>query len=264
MSYPQGAAGKLLCTALMRSVTLSHWDSQVEHNKDDDTCLEYVRSHFTNDLQNWLNNEPDHSQAWGLSKFISSKYPRGDDLTEQQFKQACYEHATAHFHNSIAQDKLCLYVWNKSYDIDIFDQCKKVTVLIDEPAESWFDYALWHKHYAVEGDRVKFLVHDTASNKSNIKNVKKFNNPIYSEKSVTDTYAEHITDNPDKKLFNNQSQFANRKNNICVNLSDLLDQNKFVGTVNNIVEYHAIAPINSSYVKSVHQHWLQCHVQEKL
>ena len=91
-----------------------------------------------------------------------------------------------------------------------------------------------------------------------------FNNPIYSEKSVADTYNEHITNNADKKLFNNKSQFAHRKNNICVNLSDLLTQNKFVDTVNKIVEYHAIAPINSIYVKLVHKHWLQCHDQDKL
>lgn len=264
LSYPEGAAGKLLCTALMRSVALSHWDSQVEHNKDDDTCLEYVRSHFTNNLRYWLNNEPDHSQAWGLSKFISSKYKRGEALSKQEFESECKQHATEHFHYSIAQNKLCLYVWNKSYDIAIFNVCKKVTILIDKPAESWFDYALWNKHYTVEGDKVKFLAHDTASNKNNVNIVKKFNNPTYSQKSVADTYDEHITNNADKKLFSNKSQFAHRKNNVCVNLSDLLDQNKFVDTVNNIVEYHAIAPINSTYVKLVHKHWLQCHDQEKL
>lgn len=257
LSYPQGAAGKLLGTVLMSSESVAHWDDQVEIDKDNEKCFDYVQKSFTPDLTNWIKTEPNHTKAWNLH-FISAKYSRGETLSPKQFADLANEHATENFHRAVQSNKMCMFPWHKTHD-NVFASCKKITVLIDEPAVQWFDQALWRKHYRVENNRVKFLVHDVAQNPYQKRYHKQHNNPMYSEHSVEDTYINEIVNNPDKKNWRSPIQFRHRKRNICVDLSDLLDLSKFMMTVERVVHYHKLEPVNHSFAKVAHQHWSSCH-----
>jgi len=256
LSYPQGAAGKLLGSTLMSSKSISHWNEQVELDKNNKKCLDYVRQSFTKNMSKWMLFEPNHTQAWNL-QFISAKYARGEDLTTEQIIKLANKHATAHFHRSVFENKLCMFPWHKTHD-NIFASCKKITVLIDTASQRWFDQALWEKHFLVENDKVKMLEHDTALAPHN-KMHKKHINPLYSELSVNNTYKNEIVNNPDKQKFKSVSQFRNRKHNICVNLSDLLDETQFIQTIERITQYHKLEPVNQSFARSCHQHWSSCH-----
>jgi hypothetical protein len=258
ISYPAGAAGRFLCSIIMASETVAHFDQNIENNKTLDKCLDYIKTRFTNDLNNWLPLEPKHNDAWNLH-FVSATYPRGEELSVEQFQQLCLKYGTPHFIQTVNENKLILFPWNKVTNPAFFTEAKKLTVLLDKQSHGWFDQALWKKHYGIEDGKVLLRTHDYRSNPHMIEYFKKFNNPLYASEPVEDFYQTHIINNPDKNLFKSKTQFSGRKNNICIGLSDILNREAFVKTIETICLTHALKPINKEFIIAGHQHWISCH-----
>ena len=258
ISYPQGAAGRFLCSILGASKSVAHFDSTIEENKSYDKCLSYIVKRFVPDMSKWLANEPKHTEAWNLH-FVSTKYARGDDLSLNEFVSLCEAHGTTHFKESVAQNKLILFPWCKTNIPAFFNNTKKITVLLDKLSHNWIDRALWNKHYAIEDNKILNRVHDHRNDPVMLEYYKKFNNPLYSTQPVNEFYQENITNNPDKKLFESSDQFANRVNNISVNLSDILNVNSFVLFIRHVVETHNLDPIDEDFIIAAHLHWSGLH-----
>jgi hypothetical protein len=81
--YAPGSAGNLLITLLQTSDQLSSWNPYIDTiRKNTDFEQQYFKwfsQHFVDDLDKHLLYEPHH--PYQLS-FVSSKFPRGDNLTQ--------------------------------------------------------------------------------------------------------------------------------------------------------------------------------------
>lgn len=256
INFPQGSAGKFLGSLLMASPSVAHYDQNIEKNKNNKLCLEYIENHFQRNFKKWIANEPNHVNAWNLH-FLSSKYPRGDNLSTKEFIEQCNTHGTDHFKQTIAENKLILLPWHKTTFPGFFEKSKKITILIDTDSFEWFDRALWNKHYAIEDDKVVLLIHDWRLNQSMKKYFQLYNNPYYSNDPIDVFYDKHIKNNPDKQLFSNT--FNERLNNLHVNLSDILCLNSLLEKIKLLENTFDLLPIDQDFIEQSHNHWYNLH-----
>jgi hypothetical protein len=258
VNFPQGAAGKFLSSILMASPSVAHFDEQIETCKTPDLCLDYIQKSFTSDKKNWIKNEPNHGFAWNLT-FISSKYPRGDDLSIEEFEQLCNIHGTAHFKKMVIENKKILLPWHKVNIPDFFVDADKICVILDQNSMTWFDRALWEKHYDYTGEKLVLKEHDPSQNPKLKKYFDQFNNPMYSYQPLGEFYKQNIIDNPVKQLFNSVSKFDSRKNNVTIMLSEILTLDIFQSAIQNIENMFNLIPIDREFINKAHNHWRNLH-----
>jgi len=260
--YPQGAAGKFLSSLLMSSDDIAHFDPVIEQDKTNAKCLNYIKNHFTPDLRHWIKNEPNHNDAWNLH-FISSKYPRGNNLSKERFSFLCSQYATNHFKKSTGKNKIILFPWHKITVPCFFYNASIVTITVDKNSEDWFDNAYWKKHFAVEDNKVKCLVHDPTLNPKMKRYFDMYNNKMYSSESIQKFYKKNITNNPDKKIFNKNSidmkklQLAH--NCMIIELADILDVDRLVCIIQELSKRFGFTPVDCDFIKQAHRLWISCH-----
>jgi hypothetical protein len=258
INFPPGAGGRFLSSVLMASRNISHFDPIIEQEKTNSKCLKYVQSHFTANVKEWLSREPKHIPAWNLH-FISSKYDRGNELSQTEFLHLCDQHGTDHFHKSVREKKLIIVPWHKLVIPEFFEDALKITILVDIDSVDWFDNSLWYKHYDIIDGKVFLRENDPQSDPSMRQYFLQYNNPLFAEESVEKFYQKNITNNPNKLLFSESENFSSRKNNICINLSDMLNENQFIIMMSKIVKRLEIDPLNEHFLRAAHQHWIGCH-----
>jgi hypothetical protein len=258
INFPQGAAGKFISSVLMASPSIAHYEPNIQYNKTPDQCLLYVKSSFTNNFKNWIATEPSHAKAWNLH-FVSSKYPRGDNLTPDEFVHQCNLYGLDYFKNMINDGKYILFPWHKTTIPEFFENANKLTVLVDHKSYEWFDQSLWLKHHDVKDKQVVLLIHSWQQNQAMKKYFDKFQNPMHSEEPVDEFYQNHIVNNVDKKLFDVATKFDDRKNNICVNLSSILDTDLFLEFILALEGKFGLESIDKDFVVRAHQYWRQLH-----
>lgn len=260
--YPPGAAGKFLSSLLMSSPDIAHFDPLIEQNKTNTKCLNYIQNSFTSDLRYWIKNEPNQAEAWNLH-FISSKYPRGNDLSELRFRLLCSQHANDHFKKSIQKNKMILFPWHKITIPEYFTDAKKIIITIDKKSENWFNNALWYKHYAVEKNKVMCLDHDYRLNPTMKNYFDKYNNQLYSSDSVKIFYKKNIIDNINKKIFNKKNKDIQKhndyQNSVVIALSDILSVERLTSTMQNLSKILHFTPIDLEFIKQAHVVWSKCH-----
>ena len=259
--YANGSAGKFFLTLLMSSKSVAHFDPDVEQNKSNITCLDYIRSHFVTDVDNWLRYEPKHSDAWNLHQ-ISSNYPRGDNLTASEFLKICKQDATQHFWNSVDNKKLIPFVWNKLAVPEFFKHSKFITIIIDPDAVKWFHRARWYKQFGTLGSAIHIKEQDPSYNSSKLK----MYYDQFGAKHLVDQHPytfikENIINDPKKKLFQNATAFVDDEleTQEFVNLSDILHVDNCIKKVRQICSKFNIDSISEDLIIDSHAHWLSCH-----
>jgi hypothetical protein len=258
VQYAPGSAGKFLASLLMCSPSLSHFDPTVEISKTEEQCIAYIQNHFPSDITQWVLTEPNHASAWNLH-FISGKYPRGDDLTTDQFISQATVSATDHFCHSVNQDKIIPSIWHKS-NIPLFlENSRFVTIIIDPPAIKWYHRASWYKSYGWKDGNIHLKMNDPSMNPAMALYFQKFNNPVTTNENFFSFVKREILDNPFKKQFLSSTNFNQPSLRSFVNLSDLLNFNLCVNAVNRICKELDIVPIPLSIITQGHKHWLSCH-----
>lgn len=254
-----GGAGRFLTSCLMASSSVAHFDRGIEQNKTEELCLDYVKHKFTNSLDWWLKTEPNAIDAWNLS-FISSKYPRGDNLSLDEFVANTKEQCTDYFWESIDSNKLIGINYHKTTNPVYFQQAKNIVVIVDPASVKWLHRANWYKHYAVTDQGIHIKINDPVYFNSVMgRYFSQFNNPIYSDEHFYSFVKKNIINCKFKDAFLVKENFEHLPNVEFINLSDILDKERFVENVQQIAKKLELQPISASFLESAHQHWDQCH-----
>jgi hypothetical protein len=256
--YAPGSAGKFLASLLMSSPSLSHFDPHVEKNKTDRACVKYIETRFSSDINQWVRYEPNHVEAWNLH-FISPKFPRGDNLTIQQFNELAEEHATDHFFQSVNQGKIIPSVWHKTNTPEYLLDSLFVTIIIDPGSMKWYHRALWHKLYGIKNQKIHLKANDPDLNPAMTQYFKKFNNPVYSEEKFFTFVKQNILKNEFKLKFLNSDNFKLSCSQSFVALSDLLRVDSCIESITRITKELDIAPVPVDIITNGHRHWVSCH-----
>lgn len=259
--YANGSAGKFLTTLLMASKSVAHFDQSVENNKTDSACLNYVKSHFVSNLNDWLTYEPKHTDAWNLHH-ISSNYPRGEELSIKQFLAIAKNDATLHFWNSVSKNKFIPFIWHKTSTPDFFKNSKFITILLDSESLKWYHRARWYKQYSVRGNKIHLNEQDPKFNTSKLnKYYDQFKNEMDVEQSVFSFIKQNILKDHKKYLFQNHDTFANQPiTQEFINLSDILDVERCISKINHICNTYALDLISADLIRRCHSHWSSCHL----
>lgn len=256
--YAPGSGGRFVSSILMCSKSVAHFDPQVEANKTKENCLAYIRSHFTNDIDNWMLYEPRHTSAWNIH-FVSSKFARGNELTQEQFNDLAEQECTDHFFNSVNLEKLIPTIWHKSETPDFFKDSLFVSIFLDQPSFKWYHRAVWNKLYGMKDGKIHIKIHDPFFNPPMKSYFSKFENPMYSTDSFYTFVKNNVINNEFKTKFSDTSSFDADDNREFILLSDLLDSNKFLAVIENICQTWDLDPIDSDLILTGHTHWIKCH-----
>jgi hypothetical protein len=241
----------------MASKSVAHYEADIEQNKTDEKCLDYIHRKYTTVVHDWLKFEPNPVDAWNLH-FVSSKYPRGDDLTIDQFTELTQVNATEHFWNSQDRGRLIGLCWHKNSVTDYTQDAKNILIEVDPPSEKWLHRANWYKHHAVERNQIHLLVHDPAYNPAMSQYHAQFNNPVYVNERPFSFIRQNIVNCPFKKQFKNPDNFRHIPNLEIIRLSDLLNEQTFVLAVDQIVKRFSLDPIDTEFLQSAHRYYLSC------
>ena len=254
--YAEGSAGAFLSSVLSCSTSIAHSDALVEHNKTSDMCVEYIKSHYTNDMSNWLLREPKPQEAIGFH-FISTRFDRGNHLTVEEFINLCKTDATPYFWESVNNNKIVPMLWHKKIVPIFFNNPMIVTIIVDDASAKWYHRALWYKKYGIKDGKIHIKADDPTYNPNRAVYFKKFNNPYLLDISPYTFIKNNIINSPAKNLFSSNVNFNDHTQ--FIKLLDILDENKFVAAINRICISFNLATVPTDIIRASHQHWISCH-----
>jgi hypothetical protein len=108
LQYRPGSGGKMLLLCLMTIESIAHWDPEVEYNNI--THTESLSKYWHSNK--WLTTEP--LVQWH-SKFYSRMYPRGNDITLNQYNDLMNQYADDHFKKCWSSGKFILDFSHKTH-----------------------------------------------------------------------------------------------------------------------------------------------------
>ena len=241
----------------MASKSVAHFEPNIESNKTDEKCLNYIKRKYTHILHNWLKFEPNPADAWNLH-FISAMYPRGDNLTIDEFTSEAQESATEHFWDSVDKNKLIGLCWHKNSVTEYIQDSKNILIEVDPSSIKWLHRANWYKHHKIENNQIHLLTHNPAYNPAMSRYYSKFNNPVYVDEHPINFIKKNIINCPVKKQFVDSNNFKHIPNLEIIKLSDILVEDAFIYGVNKIIKEFQLEPINIEFLKLAHQYYLSC------
>lgn len=258
VQYAPGGAGKFLSSLLMSSPSLAHFDPAVQASKSINKCVDYIRNHFTSDIDKWILQEPNHVAAWNLH-FISSKYSRGDELTRAEFVALAETNASDHFCTSVNDDKIIPSIWHKTNTPEFFTNAMFVTVILDKPSLKWYHRSIWYKLFGSKDGKIHLKVNDPELNPPMRAYFEKFKNPIYSDEPFYSFVKHNILDTEFKSKFMTRDSFINHSQHAFINLSELLDTESCVKMIDRVCTKFDLDPVPVDVVEQGHAHWMSCH-----
>ena len=108
LRYRPGSGGKFLSCCLLTINNVAHWDQRVEYNTL--SFVDWVDT-LWNDSNIWFISEPMHE--WNTT-FFSRTFPRGNDLSLDDYNIQMNEHTTEYFNYVWKSNKLILDVYHRT------------------------------------------------------------------------------------------------------------------------------------------------------
>lgn len=262
LRFPIGAAGNLLSSILQCSPEVGHWNESLEKSKPNSDWNLYFKQVFTDDLTLWLENEPIGKHQLGTRNVFSAHYPRGNDLTVEEFLQMEETYCTDYYLSLRKEDKFIPIFWHKTFFPSYFQRATIVNILLDKKSIRWYDRAYLNKHFYIKETDNKLLV----TNKSHRPQIvpKTFTGVnVYQEEfdSFCAFAKKNIFNNPMRSLYLNHDMFLNFGNRPQKNiyLSSLISTDDFIEAYPKLCRFLDITPISISTARQLHEHWVSCH-----
>lgn len=231
--------------------------------------LQYVSRSFPADHSSHQRSEP--MVPYNVDLY-STGYPRGNEITLEQYLDHAHAKQDSRLLNAIAQNLKINLVFHKP-ELPVF--CKAsgaVTITVtSEQEKNWLYKTLWSKHFKETDDAIHFLPKDPDyCNFSSLVPVLTYNEPyLFSKDSKKELYNKHVINdhtNPwyfDPKKFHDYDK-QNQINNIFIRLEDLLDRTKFLGAVSHVFEYHKLGTPDMTLLANMHEIWLNRQIPYEL
>jgi hypothetical protein len=258
--YPHGAAGKFLVSCLMAHPSIAHFDHDVQNNKNFANHYTWFTSKFQSKLHKWIEVEPKPNDAWNLH-FVSNTYDRGNDLRHQQFLELCRQHATDYFWQCVDQDLYIPVVWHKIFVPEYYRHHAIVSIVLDQESQKWYHRALWYKHFNFNNNKLEIRSHCATNNSLSMKQYyEQHQNCQFESGAFFHLVKKYVLNSHWISDFSDQSRMQDCDlNQIFVNLSELLDQDRCYTATIKICQHLQLSALHQVDFLRAHQHWKTCH-----
>lgn len=253
----------MLISLLQCSPEIAHWDPKCQAQKPQVNWLEYFQEVFPVEVHRWVYHEPISRLAWGTREIFSAKYPRGDDLTAEEFLDLEENVCNKWYHANKNAGRYLPIFWHKKNMPKYFANSKSVIIRLDRKSLRWYDHAVYHKHHQViHRDATKITVR-LLENRPEVV-LPQFRKAVDFERSwptFREFVRERILDNAFRHLYCNINSIPPWPiPTTSVDLSDLLDRDRIVKCYHFLCEQLAVTPVlNDSKIHSLHSHWRNLH-----
>lgn len=260
--FAPGAAGNMLASFLQCSPEVAHWNEHQQLLKPNNNWLEYFQHVFPNNVNRWLYHEPVGQLNWGTREIFSAKYPRGNNLSAEEFLKLENIHCNDYYHKQKKIGRWLPVFWHKEIMPEYFQHGRSLTVKIDPASVRWFDHAVYQKHHQIIDNnhsiKVRLLEHRPEIVPKNFRDDAQFEQTWDSFRQFV---KERIVDNPFRKQYQQPDLMpAWQIKGTVINLSDLLIVDNFYQTYIKICQHFEITPIlKKDEVTSLHSYWRNLH-----
>ena len=263
--YAPGSAGNFIISVLQTSKELSCWDTKVEETKGTDQFASelklWMQRSFQDDLNNHLKHEPHHRYRLD---FFSSKLPRGNELSVDQFVKNLELHGDIEFLKNIADNKRTVMRLNKP-TIPLFGQGNPVVnIVIDPPSRKWLYRTRYVKLFGKEGN---FWISKENHPEFLAAKFKKilFQNQYQFQVSKFTFLKDFVIGEPAIQPFFNLSSLIQDKSNcnsqqLSINLSVLFDQPAFLTEICELFKKLNLGTPDLELIKWMHQHYYKFNI----
>jgi len=261
VNFAQGAAGNFLSSILQCSNNIAHF-SKIDHtSKPNTNWLLYFNKIFTKNYSTWLDLEPGSQfNTWGTRQIFSQTYPRGNNLSIEEFLKLEKENCSKYYFECKEQGLFIPIFWHKKEMPEYFANSIRLIINIDNESRRWYSHSFYKKHFSI-----------LESNNQHIKIADLSHRPNFSiynfENEYILTYKNFRSFVKDKIINANQRKdFLNLKNiyewdidSYKINLSDILDLQSFIVRYQSICNHFNFDQIDTNTVQELHNYWINCH-----
>lgn len=234
IKFPPGAAGKMLISLLGHHPQIASW------NNTQDSEEVWFKKHFCEQLDNWMNTEP--QSPWPISKYVSAMYTRGDNIDNLPIK--------------FPEDVHVPIIWHKLYPPRFAKKYKSIVILVDKQSQKWYHRSRWLKHFNYKEQPVGYKIY------------KLQHRPTYQFGNFDNQYIEYtgnifkflkqnVVNYDQKKIYSNQDNFDNET--VFINLSDLINETNVVNCLNKITKALELNNFNWNSVMPLWTYWRNLH-----
>lgn len=244
LQYLPGSGGKFLCSALMTIDRISHWDYRVETGLM--SFKDWVNTQWLKtNSDKWIAFEPLHD--WHTT-FFSRTFPRGNDITLEQYNNLMNETASQYLKNVWRSDKLLLDFLNKAEWPRWWANSKHITLSADKDNDTYRQFLL-NKIYPYDPvTKIGEIMMDKPIDENKYQNARKFANQYkFGPFDNIDQWYDFIWKNDFRLNFNvNDADF---------NLIDLLDYQSLHRKISKIAD-DLDSNFNSDDLYYLFEYWM--------
>ena len=243
---------------------MDHWSTVLQNHKNHsifcDLIKHYFDRSFPHDHSLALRSEPHCPYCTDL---YSSSYPRGNDVTLEQFLSHAHLVNDVRFLQSWQNKRLVNLIFNKPEIPRFCDNSVAITVTIESEAEQrWVYQTLWQKHWIeLEGELI-YAPHDPEyCHMYSLPQVLKFNNRSrYSTAEKSRLQNEFVLQNHTRHWYLDHNKFMEHDKacglkNIFFPLRVFFDRDRFIDTIEHTFREFALDPPDLDLIDVMRSIW---------
>ena len=267
--YASGSAGRFVSVMLQTSGRVACWDPELESLKGTDkfaaAFFEYIRQGYQSDLTRHLYNEP--TPKYPVWPWFSATWPRGDDLTVDEFVDQLIHHEYQYWLENIQAKKLNLLLLHKSRIPAFALGCKVLNIVIDPAAQKWLNRARYVKIFGEENGQWYSREHLPDLLQKRYAGVERMVDlpDIWLAGSRYQIIKNHVINDPRVKMFADINKIViDRTNLLCdqftINLSDVLNKQRFVKQLSTIFWGFDLGEPDVDLISRAWQHYYETNI----
>ena len=263
--FTHGSAGKFLSTILQTSTKVDHWSAILQANKSnlnlfESLSREYVKRSFPVDHSKHMMSEP--MVPYNVDLY-SAGYPRGNDVTKEQYLANAYTKNDTRMSNCIHFSLTPNIIFHKP-NVPLFcNGSNAVTITVTTDKEKkWLYKTLWSKQFLETEDSIIHLSEDPEHcNFNSLETVLTFkNNFKFSASEKNELYDRYVLNNHTNTWYFDPDRFqsfdtSNNINNIFVELDEILVGDKFINAISRIFNTFELGDPNISLISDLYSIW---------
>jgi hypothetical protein len=263
--FAPGSGGNFLNSLLQCSTGVGHWNADIEHTKPNSDWIKWFDQSFDKNLKQWLNHEPVANHMLGTREIFSAWYPRGNDLSPQEFFKLESSRCTPYYFHIKNKNSYIPVFWHKNHFPSYFQNSVFINIMLDSASLKWFDRSWYYKHHKVEFDpAIKQYVVTRLRHRASIQPLGvKFNNEYQTVYPNFRALAKgEIYKNPWRNYYQDQNflkSSSGGRPNYTLTLSNLLDCNQCIDQYKKICNFLNIDALDQALVRELFLLWRERH-----
>ena len=239
--FGAGAGGKMLLALLQASPQMAKWNIT---GQDHET---WFKKCYPGIFEEWLHYEP--KDPYDLKHVVSGRYPRGEDLTHNEFFVGMQQKCNPKLWQDAANDLILGVIWTKKNIPSFFTNRKIVDIVVDEDSKDIFLRLHLKKRFVFQQKenslQVIFQEHRPYYQIPGF-----YNDHIQSFNSYDDFFSKHI------QPLEKEMDMTCQETKVIVRFSDLISKNFVKSKFDSILQELDLAVPDMDLVERCHHHWL--------